>query len=142
MTTQERDEYLGRQRTCRVATISPAGPHVTPLWFYWDGTSLWLTSLHGTQRWIDLERDPRVAIVIDDGDSYLELRGVEIQGSVEVVGEAPRTGLPHGALEPIEDGYARKYQGGGEMRHDGRHAWLCVTPSKISSWDFAKIGPS
>jgi hypothetical protein len=24
--------------------------------------------------------------------------------------------------------------------HDGRHAWLRVTPAKIASWDFRKLG--
>jgi hypothetical protein len=25
------------------------------------------------------------------------------------------------------------------MTHDGRHAWLRVTPSKAVSWDFRKL---
>jgi hypothetical protein len=28
---------------------------------------------------------------------------------------------------------------GAEMTHDGRHAWLRVTPQKIVSWDFRKL---
>jgi hypothetical protein len=26
------------------------------------------------------------------------------------------------------------------MTHDGRHAWLRVTPLKLVSWDFRKLG--
>jgi len=33
---------------------------------------------------------------------------------------------------------ADKYQGG-TMYHDGRHAWLRITPDKITSWDFRKL---
>ena len=29
MSTGERDSFLGEQRTCRVATVGPGGPHVT-----------------------------------------------------------------------------------------------------------------
>jgi hypothetical protein len=29
--------------------------------------------------------------------------------------------------------------GGPEMTHDGRHAWLRVTPLKMVSWDFRKL---
>jgi hypothetical protein len=29
--------------------------------------------------------------------------------------------------------------GGDAMYHDGRHAWLRVTPTKIASWDFRKL---
>jgi hypothetical protein len=25
------------------------------------------------------------------------------------------------------------------MIHDGRHAWLRITPAKITSWDFRKL---
>ena len=42
-------------------------------------------------------------------------------------------------LETPEQLFADKYAGG-RMHHDGRHAWLKVTPSKIVSWDFRKIG--
>ena len=92
MTDAELDEFLGEQRTCRVATVGPDGPHATPLWFCWDGTDLWLSSLARSRRWADLMRDPRVGVVVDAGDDYLELRGVEIGGRVDVVGEVPRTG--------------------------------------------------
>jgi hypothetical protein len=34
---------------------------------------------------------------------------------------------------------ARKYFGIDQMPYDERHAWLKVTPQKITSWDFRKI---
>lgn len=38
MTDAERDDFLGSERTCRVASVGPDGPHATPLWFVWrDG---------------------------------------------------------------------------------------------------------
>jgi nitroimidazol reductase NimA-like FMN-containing flavoprotein (pyridoxamine 5'-phosphate oxidase superfamily) len=63
MTAQEVDAFLGTERTCRVATVGRDGrPHVAPLWFAWDGTSLWLNSVVRSQRSTDLEHDPRVAV--------------------------------------------------------------------------------
>jgi hypothetical protein len=97
--------FLAEQRTCRVATVSKDGrPHVGALWFVWDGESLWLYSIVRSQRWTDLLRDPRVSVVIDDGVEYGELRGVELSGTVEFIGEAPRTGEPVPALETPERG--------------------------------------
>jgi PPOX class probable F420-dependent enzyme len=139
MTDDERDEFLREERTCRVATVAADGaPHVTPLWFLWDGTSLWLTSIVKSQRWTDLQRDGRVGVVVDAGEGYMELRGVEIRGRVEVVGEVPRTGEPNAELDVIERLNAAKYTGG-QVVHDGRHAWLRVVPDKIVSWDFRKL---
>ena len=139
MTPEEVDAFLAEQRTCRVATVGAGGPHATPLWYAWHGGALWLTSVVRSQRWTDLQRDPRIAAVVDAGDSYDELRGVELRGLVEVVGEVPRTGEPVPELDGPEQLMAERYMGGA-MVHDGRHAWLRLVPDKITSWDFRKLG--
>lgn len=139
MTPDEISVFLGEQRTCRVATIGPSGPHATPLWFGWDGTHLWLYSITRSQRWVDLRNDPRIGVVVDAGGDYFDLRGVEITGTVEVVGEVPRTGEANEELAAIEARFARKNFGLDEMFYDGKHAWLRVTPTKIASWDFRKL---
>ena len=142
MSDAELDHFLGGERTCRVATASPRGPHVTALWYVWDGTALWLTSIVSSQRWTDLARDPRVAVLVDAGEDYAELRGVELRGRVEIVGEVPRTGLPEPQLDEPERLFAGKYAGGDVMHHDGRHAWLRLAPDKVTSWDFRLLFPA
>lgn len=139
MSKDELDDFLAAERTCRVATGSSRGPHLTPLWYVWDGTALWMSSVVTSQRWTDLERDPRVAVLVDAGEQYAELRGAELRGAVEIVGEVPRTGTPDERLAGPELLFARKYVGGDEMHHDGKHAWLRLIPDKITSWDFRKI---
>lgn len=86
MGNAELDALLTEQRTCRVATASQDGPHLTPLWYAWDGTALWLYSVVRSQRWTDISRDRRVAVLVDAGDAYGELRGAELRGVVEIVG--------------------------------------------------------
>src|SRR5450631_2996895 len=94
MTPAELDDFLAQARTCRVATMGPDGPHVVPLWFAWTAGVLWLSSLVRSQRWADVLRDPRVAVVVDAGEEYHELRGAEIRGTAEPAGEVPRSGAP------------------------------------------------
>lgn len=139
MSSEEVDSFLGEQRTCRVATVGGDGaPHVTPLWFVWCGGALWLTSVVRSQRWTDLQRDHRIAVVVDAGDEFMELRGVELRGTAEPVGEVPRTGEPVPEVDAAERLYAEKYAGG-QVFYDGRHAWLRVLPDKIVSWDFRRM---
>ena len=139
MTPEEIDRYLRSARTCRVATLGPGGaPHVSPLWFVWDGAALWLNSIVKSQRWTDIERDPRVGVVIDGGDDFLELHGVEISGTATVVGEVPRTSEPNPEVEEAERLFGERYAGG-VFYADGRHAWLRVKPEKFVSWDFRKL---
>ena len=142
MTAGDLDAFLGRERTCRLATLGPDGPHVSPVWFTWHGGTLWVYSLTRSQRWTDLQRDPRVAAVIDGGEHYAELHVVEIEGQAAVVGPVPRTGEPDlqtPELAEPERLMAAKYFGAADMTHDGRHAWLRITPAKITSWDFRKL---
>ena len=83
----ELDEFLSAERTCRVATTGPDGPHLTALWFLWHDKTLWLTSITRAKRWAQLKRDPQVSVLVDAGHDYGELRGAEL-GDVEFVGEA------------------------------------------------------
>jgi Pyridoxamine 5'-phosphate oxidase len=142
MNADELNSFLGQQRTCRLATLGPGGPHVSPVWFVWDSTALWVYSLTRSQRWTDIARDPRVAAVIDAGEQYAELHGVEIEGDAGVVGPVPRTGAADPAAAELaapEQLMAAKYWHGAELTHDGRHAWLRITPRKVMSWDFRKL---
>jgi hypothetical protein len=89
-----------------------------------------------------VSRDPRIAVVADAGHHYHALRGVEIEGEAAVVGPVPRTGGEEPETPELAEPerlMAAKYFGGGGMIHDGRHAWLRVTPLKMVSWDFRKL---
>jgi hypothetical protein len=139
MSPEELDKFLAEERTCRVATVGADGrPHNTPLWFVWDGQGLWLNSIVKSQRWTDITRRPQVSVVVDAGDGYDELRGVEIIGQLDRVGEAPRSSTPDAQLEEPERLFGAKYIGGA-FQPDGRHAWLRLSPEKIVSWDFRKL---
>lgn len=142
MSPGELDDFLSTQRTCRVATVGADGtPHVSALWFAWDGGSLWLYSVVRSRRWAQLRHDQRVAVIVDSGEEYDQLRGVELSGRVEFVGEIPRVGELRAELDTAETLFARKNFGLEELPHDGRHAWVRLTPEKIVSWDFRKLGP-
>ena len=139
MSKDELDAFLAEERMCRMGSVDGEGaPHVSPLWFVWDGSALWLHSIVTSQRWVNLLRDPRVSVAVDGGQDYFELRGVELLGRVEVVGDVPRGDEPSPATAAAEQLWADKYTGG-RFVSDGKHAWLRLDPEKIVSWDFRKI---
>ena len=95
MSVQELDAFLGEERTCRVASVGADGrPHNVPLWFVWDATALWLNSIVKSQRWTDIKRDPRVSVIVDAGHDFSELRGAELLGTAEIVGDVHGTRTP------------------------------------------------
>src|ERR1700730_9756173 len=120
MSPAERDVFLADERTCRAATVNADGsPHSSPLWFVGYGNALWLNSVVNSQRWTNLRRDPRISVIVDGGRGFGELRGVELLGKVEVVGEFPRTGEPNPDLDEPERLFGSKYAGG-PFSYDGR----------------------
>ena len=140
MTSEELDHFLRTERMCRVATVDVDGrPHISPLWFVWDGSALWLNSIVRSQRWVNVERNPNVSVAIDAGEGYGELRGAELIGQVERVGDVPRTASPDEVLAMPERLFGEKYSNG-VFHADGRHAWLRLPPDKTVTWDFRKMG--
>ena len=143
MSTQELDRFLEQERVCRLSTVAADGkPRSNPLWFVWHDRALWLYSLVGTQRWVNIQRNPNVSALVDAGHDYGELRGVELLGTVTVVGDVPRTGDGDPDLETPERLFFRKYFDRDEPLHDARHAWLRLVPDKVVSWDFRKLARS
>ena len=54
----EIDDFLARPLLARMATTNPATlqPHVVPVWYGWDGTSLWIGTFRGTRKVKELLR--------------------------------------------------------------------------------------
>lgn len=127
--------FLQQPRMARVSTVDSDGaPHVVPMWYRIDDGVFQFTTLlrRGTLR--NLQRDPRVAFVVDD-DDVRAYRGVMVAGRAEL---APPT-----AWEPLTRAIARRYLGDRDgdryTRHmlvqDGRVVVL-VTPTAVTHWGF------
>jgi PPOX class probable F420-dependent enzyme len=76
------DEFHPLLESTAVAFVSTLGisgaPHVTPIWFSFDGDSLRFSLVDGRQKLKNLHRDPRVAVLVVDPARptyYVELRG-------------------------------------------------------------------
>lgn len=135
MTHAELKAYLAGQRTIRVATVGPDDePHVVPLWFVWLDQTVFLNSTLGNPTVENMLRTGRASGVIDDGELYDELRGVEVRGRVARAHEDPR-------VPDADRLWSDKYMGGNPTPY-GRwrnRTWITLTPDRIASWDFRKI---
>jgi PPOX class probable F420-dependent enzyme len=67
-------------RTVKAATVMPDGtPHVAPVWFVLDGEQVVFTTGADSVKGRNLQRDPRIALVVDDEEppyAFVHLRGV------------------------------------------------------------------
>ena len=64
-----------------LATINPDGaPQTSLLWAERDGDDILLSTIEGRQKWRNVQRDPRVSVLIHDASS--PYRFVEVRGAV------------------------------------------------------------
>lgn len=83
--------YLTSQRLGRMATVDPAGqPQANPVGFFLQDEGTVLVggfALGKTKKWRNLQKNPKVALVVDDLVSVRpwRVRGVEIRGEADLL---------------------------------------------------------
>ena len=82
----EQTTFVRDHRKCALATLDPNGfPHVAAMDFFFQDGAYYMTSYGKTQKVLNIRRNPKVALMINDGDSYEELRGIMIRGRCEII---------------------------------------------------------
>ncbi|MEY2552941.1 MAG: hypothetical protein QOC57_801 [Ilumatobacteraceae bacterium] len=81
MTDDEAHAYLDSERVLNVATIGPTGhPHLVAMWFAMLDRKPVFWTYGKTQKVVNLRRDPRMTGLVESGEAYDQLRGVELRG--------------------------------------------------------------
>ena len=141
MDRDEVREFIGRSRTCTLATLNADGtPHLVAMWYAVIDGQVWFETKAASQKAVNLRRDPRVTILIEDGLTYDKLRGVSLEGTAEVV-EDPDTLWKVGisVWERYNGPYTEEMRPLVEFMLHKRIA-VRVDASRIRSWDHRKLG--
>ena len=89
MTDAEVAEFLVRSRTATMATLNADGtPHLVAMWFAVLDGVVWFETKSRSQKAVNLRRDGRLTMMIEDGETYDSLRGVTLEGTA-VISEDP-----------------------------------------------------
>ncbi|HUZ37040.1 MAG TPA: pyridoxamine 5'-phosphate oxidase family protein, partial [Streptosporangiaceae bacterium] len=94
MTEQEAADLLAGSRKLQLATINPDGtPHLVTMFYVMLGGQIAFWTYRASQKARNLARDPRVTCLVETGEDYFELRGVQVTGTARCVED------PAGVLE-------------------------------------------
>ncbi len=86
MTEEEVRAYLESERVLNVATLGPTGhPHLVAMWYAMVGANAVFWTFGKSQKVVNLRRDPRMSGLVESGESYDQLRGVELRGRGVIV---------------------------------------------------------
>ena len=141
MTDEEMWTFIAGCKSLQVATLNKDGtPQLTTLWFAIVDGAIIFETFTKSQKIVNLKRDPRIAVLVEDGIAYDQLRGVSINGRAELVEEPAavqryaeavvRKNNPDVAPEMVADvakALARK------------RTVVVVRPERIASWDHRKL---
>lgn len=134
--------FAEEQKSIQFASINRDGtPHLVPLWFGVKDGAFVFETFTKSQKVKNLERDPRVTLLLEDGAQYDKLRGAQIRGVAELCKEEDTVheismrvltrntpGVPEDALDKVSRAQAPKKTA------------IIVRPDKIMSWDHTKLG--
>lgn len=140
MTPDEVDAFLAGRRTLNVASHSPDGTiHLVAMWYGFLGGHPALETFGRSQKVLNLRRDPRFTALVEDGESYGELRGVQLVGRA-VVHDDEAT-----VLEACRD-VVRRYLAPDPDQVDALAAAMArkrvaveLVPERVISWDHRKL---
>ena len=142
MTAGEVAALLAASRKLQLATINPDGsPHLVTMFYVMLGGRIAFWTYRASQKARNLARDPRVTCLVETGEEYFDLRGVQVNGVARLV-EDPEgvleigrgvagglAGMPGDAVDDYVAHAARKRVG------------YVVEPVRIASWDHSKLLP-
>jgi PPOX class probable F420-dependent enzyme len=140
MSTEEIAAFLAASRKLQLATINQDGtPHLVAMYYVMLGGRIAFWTYRASQKALNLARDPRLTCLVESGEEYFDLRGVQVAGLARLVEDpagvleigrgvaAGMAGVPGDAVEDYVAHAARKRVG------------FFVTPSRIISWDHSKL---
>jgi len=140
LTEAEQRAFLEAARTITLSTIDQRGfPHSVAMWFVMDGDTALMTTYGKSQKTLNVERNPKVALLAESGQTYDSLKGVLIRGYAEVVRDED---LCLQTLKAINGKMMGSFPDGIDeaLRAQARkRVVLRIKADRISSWDHSKL---
>jgi len=145
MSENELRDFVHGARTMILCSLAKDGfPHPMPMWFgLEDDGAVVMTTFAKSQKVWNLERDPRVSLLIEDGEEYAKLRGVVMYGKAELLRD------PEAVLDSLGRVMARNSNAPGVdlavmretlRRTAAKRVAIRVRPERTVSWDHSKLG--
>jgi PPOX class probable F420-dependent enzyme len=141
MTPEEVDAFLHERRPMTMCSINHDGSiHAVAMWYGFLDGAVAVETKAKAQKAQNLQRDPRLTCMFEDGDYYEELRGVELVGRAEVIDDPERMfELGVSVFERYYNPYTEELRPFVEtMLH--KRVVIKLHVDRVVSWDHRKLG--
>ncbi len=142
LTPEEQAEFLAQARTMTLCTIDKDGyPHAVAMAYMVKDGCIYMTSYRKAQKVVNIRRNPKVAVMIESGKHYNELKGLMIRGRCEIIDDPDEVWKIMRELRTFQDGGVPPPAGAVVQARAQKRAVLKIIPEKIASWDHSKLPP-
>ncbi|HET8931437.1 MAG TPA: PPOX class F420-dependent oxidoreductase [Acidimicrobiales bacterium] len=133
--------YIDEHRTAVLASVGPGGtPHVVAMWYAVIDGVLWFETKAKSQKAQNLRRDQTLSVLLEDGETYDQLRGVSMEGRGVIVEDADALWEVGVSIwERYTGPYTEEVRPLVEFMLTKRVA-IRFDVTRIRSWDHAKLG--
>jgi PPOX class probable F420-dependent enzyme len=139
LSPEEQAAFFREQRKAALATLDQDGfPHIVAMSYFAKDGAFYMTSYGKAQKVVNIRRNPKVALMIEAGDGYAELRGVMVRGRCEIIEGADAVRAAFAAMAEARG--ATPSRPSGSVDSAPKRVVLKVIPDKIASWDHRKLG--
>jgi PPOX class probable F420-dependent enzyme len=142
MSQEEIDEFLQGWHTMNCATMNHDGTiHLVAMWYgFLEGCTA-LETKAKSQKVQNLRRNPQITCLVEEGDSYDQLRGVEMVGTGEIIEDPDRIfELGVSVFERTTGAkYTEDMKAGVEAMINKRVV-VKINVDKYVTWDHRKLG--
>jgi PPOX class probable F420-dependent enzyme len=140
MSDDEVAEFLGGRHTMNVATMNHDGTiHIVAMWYGFAGQAPAFWTFGKSQKILNLERNPQITCLVEAGDKYEELQGVELVGRAELVHDYDgRMAIGRSVFERYLGDWSPEVQPFLE-RTGAKRVGVIVHVDRVVSWDHRKL---
>ena len=139
LSPDEQAAFFREQRKAALATLDQNGfPHVVAMNYFATDGAFYMTSYAKAQKVVNIRRNPKVALMIEAGNAYAELRGVMVRGRCEIIEGADAVRAAFVGMAEARGTTPSRPGGAGDSAP--KRVVLKITPEKITSWDHSKLG--
>jgi len=139
LSPEEQAVFFQEHRKAALATLDQGGfPHLVAMNYFVKDGAFYMTSYGKAQKVVNIRRNPKVALMIESGDAYAELRGVMVRGRCEIIEGADAV---RAAFAAMAETRGRTYERPrGSVDSAPKRVVLKIIPHKVTSWDHRKLG--
>jgi general stress protein 26 len=142
LTQSQLDAFLSHPILARLATSVPSKedpglyqPHNTPVWFQWDGATLYISAFTSTRKVKEVRLNPFIAVLIDVEEAIDGVRAVLLEGKCEWIQDPA-------VVQEISRRIYTHYMGEDGVQTKEPQSWIVdpensiikLTPARVYTW--------